>query len=208
MSSAFEKARIMRPLFGNPNEGYETLTGWKYWMPAAETMRSEGWKLHVAGNPQVAQAMLNCITPVLQRLEVSHKFLPSVGDFAVQTEEQTGKWFCVYPNTVMMAFVCVEQIDEAIIGAGLKDATVTAVPDERPVGSTFVFTRYGGYEERKVRNPVTGKLIRDQVGKSLKPEFIADPWDSYNPLAKMRLKVVPRSWHDPFPRYTAKGGLK
>lgn len=186
----------------------QPLLGWRHWMPEGKDieMRSEGWKLHVGGKPENAQTILSAVLPVLQLLEVAHKFLPNTDNFATQTGEQTGKWFTVYPNSVLHAFVCVFGIDEALTKIGIKENDVTKVPNDKSVGQKVVFTRYGGYDERKIRNG-RGALVDDSVGH--KPSWIVDPWGRYTNYAKKSNPgSLPHGWADQFPKYDHRGRSK
>lgn len=197
----------MGKLNGTPAADYKELAGWVYWKPDEVTMCSEGWKLHVGGKTNNAQQILTKVLPALQVLEIAHKFLPDTESFGHQTDEQAGKWFTVYPSSVSQAFMAVSAIDDMLPGYSRENDAV-AIKGDKPVGRTLVYTRYGGYSDRVVRNEV-GKLVSDSVTE--KPSWIDDPWLKYNQYANYnegrrgKIPTFGPEMGKPFPRYNARG---
>ena len=190
---------------------YGQMEGWYWWLstdPRGQRLTNEGWKLHIGGNPNTAQDILDVVAPALQRLQILHKVLPRTESFETQTGTQTGKWFCAYPCSIIDAFSAVLEIDDAIRGrfpgSGRGDLAIE-VPNEIPVGDTVVYTRYGSNSYKALLGP-DGTVIPDNKGVTM-PSHITNPWDRFGrqlpELQATGRASFPANWQDGFPVYSA-----
>lgn len=174
---------------------YKRLGDW-VWYSGRQDIKDEGWKLHVSGRVGNAQLILDLVLPVLQRGEFVHKFLPNTTAVERQTGEQEGKFLVVYPDSIIHAFAAVSEIDVAI-GARVRRDDSPIILNEKAVGTTIVYTRYGSFGNGILYDPRTKTYVNDSIGY-LKPDWIEDPWIHYP-------NVTAVTYYDPWPTHSKEG---
>ena len=133
---------------------------------------SEGWKLHISGTPETAEAIAGRILPELRTIGVWHKILKSTEKLAEQnSSEQAGKFIVVYPTSASDAFSIIDKI-----GGSIADFECPAVTTERQVVNN-IYTRYGSFLSTKIATPFkdgSGDIITVEDNR----EMLAPIWAS------------------------------
>ncbi|GLS27684.1 hypothetical protein [Marinibactrum halimedae] len=154
-------------------------TNWNWVMPDDAVMPDEGWKLHVSANVNNAHQILWQLEDVLFDLDLVFKFIPNKAALAQQNASgtQRGKFLVVYPREIISAFMAVYCIDEKLKKMHIRRSSSPAVPGERAVGDTVIYTRYGGFNNDIVLGP-NGNPKKSPRGV-ISPTWIRDPWNYY-----------------------------
>ena len=182
--------------------GYIKFNGWMVPVELdVEGAASEGWKLHIICRKGDAQTVLDRVCDnVLVPAKVAHKFWPNDDPIANADDVNGGKWFVVYPNSVMQAFSLTAAISRELRALGVLP-TYTPVSHEIQV-TPYVCTRYGSFMAKAVKAP-TG-WVRDDRERSHPPHidnpwknYISYAWDNGEPSAGVDL-----SYFELFPTYT------
>lgn len=176
---------------------YSSLSGWM-WFTDRLDIADEGWKLHVSGNARFGQAILDRVLPVLQNGMVGHKFLATSEEVEALHGLQRGKMLAVYPDSIVQAFMVVTEIDRALVGVvGRHD--VPCIVQEKWVGRTIVYTRYGAYNS-SIYHPTRDIYVDDSIGETA-PPWVSDPWGLYSANPDWRAVTA----HQPWPRHSKEG---
>jgi len=150
---------------------------------------SQGWKLHVSGNPTNAIAILNQVVPVLASAGVSFKFTRSLADLNMLNQgesgfSQIGKFMTIYPRNDDEAVSLASQLDVLT-----RNFTGPAIPSDRQLApGSNVFYRYGSFDGRYMQTPLgqilpaiqnpQGELEPDRRTTSYQqPGWITDPFE-------------------------------
>jgi len=202
---------------GGPYDYITMGDGWWRWMGpdtdddldspcVGEDFPDEGWKLHIGGKPENAQAIYNAVAPRLFELPMAHKVRPDTEPLTRLTGEAAGKWLVAYPRHLMHAFAAVSLIDREIrllySGQGRGDLAMP-VGNDIPVGDTIVYSRYGGFRWDCVRGE-NGGLVADSR-EGFKPGWISNPWGEFSGIAGRITSgaptLLPAGLAHPFPTY-------
>lgn len=156
---------------------YIRLNGWN--LPTSfepQGSASEGWKLHITAREADAQQLLDCVCEnVLVPERVMHKFWRNTAPITDENDTNGGKWFVVYPNSIMHAFRLCAEITSTIRMMGFQPSG-KAIPNEMQI-TPWVWTRYGSYFARGVQDGQGGWRADNRA--ELKPPYINNPWAQY-----------------------------
>ena len=176
--------------------GCHNLGGWMY-NSIGSHMPDEGWKLHISGKGSNAQLILNVVGRVLSELGVVFKFLETTESIDRQTGVQKGKWLVIYPQNILNAFVCVYNIDQAILDSRIS-FSAPKIKGEKRVGRTIIYTRYGGFTNDFVLGPDNKRYVSKRG--IFKPKWIKDPWGLLKDSGKANV-VARLSTFQPWPKH-------
>ena len=180
--------------FGGAHKYINLGGGWHWYAKrmSMASIRDEGWKLHVSANANTAQAILDLTLRDLRKGRIAHKVLGSTEALDNQRGGiQTGKFFCIYPDSIEQAFVIVSELDRCLNNVvGRHD--VPCIIGDKWVGRTVVYARYGAYNAR-IWDPIRQLLVGDSIGKT-KPDWVEDPWIHY-PNISMLKHIAPWPTH-------------
>lgn len=171
--------------------------GWKFYDPENRFVVDEGWKLHVSGKSSNAPAILTSLEDGLVESGVAFKFLPTTQAINEQTGSQCGKWLVIHPNNIVSAFIALNYIDGVLSDIGLGRDDSPEICGERHVGTTVVYTQYGGFNDDYVLSN-HGLVPFDGRG-CLKPSWIKDPWGDYDPQGSIDMTKLNR--YDRWPKH-------
>ncbi|MGH7155933.1 MAG: hypothetical protein ACREF3_18550 [Acetobacteraceae bacterium] len=162
-------------------------------------MASEGWKFHiaVAGAADAQRVLTEVTNKVLYPMEAAHKHWPTDDPIGV-TDDNGGKWFAIYPASILNAFVIAAAIDDCLAALSVVPPGDGAIPHELKVGRGFVYTRYGSYSYKAVKGP-TGFVADDR--QAIKPAWVGNPWSNY---VGSGTGTFDPAWTDRFPSYRSR----
>lgn len=162
---------------GQPDE-YMDSGRWKVWTGQLD-MPSQGWKFHIAvASAQDAQRVLDAVaTNVLKPMGAAHKHWPTTDPIGA-LGDNGGKWFAVYPASVLNAFVLAAEIERQIGTLNVPVPGNNAVPNEIMVDRGWVYARYGSFNYAGVRAP-DGTFEADLRTRT-HPAWAENPWGQYS----------------------------
>lgn len=164
-------------------EGITQDDNWKYFVVRPKELPYEGWKLHVSGNPENAQRILQHLEDYLIDSEINFKFANNTEGLKPQHYPQARKFIVIYPNNIFDAFSIVKAVDDILSGQGIRKNASRIIPNEEYVGKTIVYSRYGGFVADSIMRrgllsmckPATMPWGRDKI----KPKWVVNPWGLY-----------------------------
>lgn len=136
----------------------------------------EGWKLHIVAREDDAQQVLDCVCDnVLEPDRVFHKFWKNTAPITNENDTNGGKWFVVYPNSILHAFRLCAEISATIRAIGFAPAPAP-IPNEMQI-TPWVCTRYGSYIAHGVQDGQGGWRADNRT--EIHPPHINNPWRKY-----------------------------
>jgi len=138
---------------------------WFYCSSGANTMPSQGWKIHVSATPANAREVLDRVIAVLfRRGQASFKFALDLGTLFLLNSKNwsrgaSGKFITIYPPDNSYFLDLIEELH--IATDGLRGPYILS--DRRYKESGVVFYRYGGMQLRQALN-VKGEKTPMLVG--------------------------------------------
>jgi hypothetical protein len=189
-------------------EGYTKMPDWWVWTSTSSVSVSEGWKLHVGGTENTAQLIADKVGKALRKLDINHKFARDTWALstACTNRRNLGKWNAIYPSTIIEAFIALDAVDRKLSALGYTHNNVVTIATDKPVGSSCVFARYGGYEFDYVLH--NGELTAYDPESAYKPAWIEDPWLQFKPLSDTPGTTIPQGFTTAFPNMNKRQRVK
>ncbi|MEO1658539.1 MAG: hypothetical protein AAFR65_12525 [Pseudomonadota bacterium] len=189
------------PALHRPN--YMFFPGTRWYMPTdldTQGTASEGWKLHIVARAEDAQTTLDAICEnVLYPDRVAHKFWQNTDPITDENDRNGGKWFVVYPNSILHAFRLCTEITIIMRFLGLAPAP-RPIPHELQI-TPWVCTRYGSYSFHGVQDGQGGWRADNRMESH--PPHINNPWGQYAQYAQgSENMTLDPSMVGSFPSYT------
>ncbi len=169
---------------------------------------TEGWKFHVSAFPHSAETIAQIVLPVLQQLDVYHKYL-ELKKLPSRIGVEVGKFIAYYPISPNDAHQVAGAVGAALMRAALGESAGPAIQDELAFGPTkLLYTRYGSYAYEFVMGPPPRNPDGTPTTKSMDPPR---GFRDYHKSGRVRPSWIPDLLTDQsntlFPKYDARRTL-